>query len=281
MMIVPKEFSGERLQHFLREQLGKNYSGKRVKHLIDGYGCRVNGRIELFGSYKVQSGDRIHVDLAKQPPSCMQKGTILYEDSEMIIWNKPAGVVSDVKHLAQHFTKTIYLVHRLDKDTTGAMLFAKTPTMQRALELVFKDRGVDKVYHALVQGTPSQEEFTIDNHIGKLCEYAGQSVWGASAEGARAITHFRIIKKIGQVALVECRPITGRTHQIRVHLASQALPILGDFHYHRNKPFCYTAPRTLLHAVGLRFSHPTTGARICVEAPYPEDFAQALHELFS
>lgn len=282
MIIVSKEYGGQRLQNVLKEALGSAYSGKAIKAMIDHYGCRVNGKIELFSSYKVHVGDRIHVDLTKNKlPAPSSKGEILYEDDEMIIWNKPAGALSERESLKKHLgEKTFHLVHRLDKETTGVMVLAKTRPMQKALEELFRKREVHKVYHAIAQGQSVRHRFVVHNQLRKLCEYAGQAIWGSGSSGLEAITHFKVLKKGNKATLIECSPVTGRTHQIRVHLAEESLPIMGDAHYLRSHSFCYQAPRILLHAASVQFNHPTKGVALSIEAPYPDDFMQAVNALF-
>jgi len=161
------------------------------------------------------------------------------------------------------------------------MLLAKNAFMQKLLEVLFKKRKLQKVYHALVEGRVSTRVFTVENKLGKRCVYEGQALWGELDQGLVALTHFEVIQEKNHHALVHCEPVTGRTHQIRVHLAGQKLPILGDYHYHRETPFAYKASRVLLHAYSLTLQHPKTHKRLSIQSPYPQDFNKALLDLFS
>ena len=280
--IVSARFSGERLQNVLKQELGEAYSGKSIKQMIDRYRCRVNGKIEKFSSYKVNRGDRIQLDLAQEPVHEINRAlTILYEDDDLLIWDKPIQTVSDPTTLQALFApQKVYLVHRLDKDTTGVMILAKNTAMQKMLEELFKKREIEKVYEAIVQGRAPSEVFTVENKIGKIAQYEGQAVWGKTSEGVYALTDFEVIKMTKNHLLVKCRPQTGRTHQIRSHLAEMQLPILGDYHYARTTVFQYPARRSLLHASSASFVHPKTQRQVTAIAPYPEDFRKALNELF-
>lgn len=137
--VVPEKFSGERLQNFLKRQLGEGYSGKRIKQLIDSYGCKVNGKVEVFSSYKVEVGDKVQVDIEKLAPKSSEAVKILYEDRDFLICDKPANTISDANVFKKLLNReTLYPVHRLDKDTTGVILLAKNLGMQRLLEELFK-----------------------------------------------------------------------------------------------------------------------------------------------
>lgn len=280
--IVSARLSGERLQNVLKQELGEAYSGKRIKQMIDRYRCRINGKIEKFSSYKVNQGDRIHLDLTEESIEKAHKAPrVLYEDEDLLIWNKPIQTVSDIKTMQKLFaSQNVYLVHRLDKDTTGVMILAKNTAMQKMLEELFKKREIEKVYEAIVQGKAPAETFTVENKIGKIAQYEGQAVWGKTSEGVYALTDFEVIKMTKSHLLVKCRPRTGRTHQIRSHLAEMKLPILGDYHYARTAVFKYPAKRSLLHASSVSFMHPKLQKEITINAPYPEDFRKALDELF-
>lgn len=289
--VVPQKASGERLQNFLKNALGKVYSGKCIKQLIDNYGCKVNGKVEVFSSYKVSSGDRVQVDIQKldskkvvsnkQASISLKKVKILYEDAECLICDKPVNTISDEKVFKELLQRdSLYMVHRLDKDTTGVILLAKNESMQKLLEDLFRKREVEKVYHAIVEGKSSKALFKVENSLGKLSQYEGQSIWGFVPKGLYALTHFEVLKRAKNHLLLKCVPFTGRTHQIRVHLAEEKLPILGDSQYCRDKAFTYSALRPLLHAYSLSFIHPKDERSIHVTAPYPSDFKQALSEIF-
>lgn len=281
--VVSSKYVGVRLQAFLGKQLADAYSGKKIKQLIDTYGCRVNNKIEVFSSYKVKAGDRIQIDGQKLEGSLAKVSVkILYEDEDLWVVDKPAKLASEPKALAEALNqKVVYLVHRLDKDTTGVLLIAKKPSMQKLLEELFKKREVHKVYHAISEGKPLFATFKVENSLGKISSYAGQAIWGETTSGDHALTHFEILRKVKHYSLIKCMPVTGRTHQIRVHLQGESLPIVGDYHYHRERPFVYKAPRVLLHAYSVTFNHPNFKQMMTITAPYPQDFNKAFLEIFS
>ena len=131
---VSGKSSGERLQNFLKRHLGEDYSGKRIKQLIDSYGCKVNGKIELFSSYKVMIGDKVQVDIEKLTLKSVETVNILYEDQDFLICDKPANTISDSKVFAKLLQRnTLYPVHRLDKDTSGIVALARTERSRRHL----------------------------------------------------------------------------------------------------------------------------------------------------
>jgi 23S rRNA pseudouridine955/2504/2580 synthase/23S rRNA pseudouridine1911/1915/1917 synthase len=170
----------------------------------------------------------------------------------------------------------------LDKDTTGALILAKQDAIFDAMVQQFKTKEVQKAYLALVDGVPQKESGTIENYLGKLKTWQGQSLWGAvdPQQGLHALTHWKRLRKGPQCALVECIPVTGRTHQLRVHLAGMGHPILGDKQYGGGFRCPYPAQRTLLHAARLSFKHPVTQAPLMVEAPLPADFNNAIAALW-
>ncbi len=330
------------LLQFLRENCSDAPSVKAIKRAIDGKLCRVNSRIETFSSYPVVENDSVVLDesaFAVQQVQQTVKPTILYEDDELLIINKPAGLLSEnIRRTARFgefggsssgpavmdrdagcvpdtpkersiadgllewpskFTKPggasykaikkslpevkapLELVHRLDKETSGALVLAKTAAAKKKMIALFKERLVSKVYLALVDGAVAKAEGTIDNYLGKKHSYEGQTVYGSVEEkrGQRAITHWRVHKRGKSATLLSCEPYTGRTHQLRAHLSGMGHPILGDAQYSK-KFICHLRPkRNLLHAYTVAFKHPTTGKPIKATAPIPLDFKQALDEL--
>jgi len=272
---VGKEESGLKLADFLKQKLGPSISQKQIKRAIDQSKCSINGRPERFASVLVGYGDKIVFEAAVEPAG---EGSILFEDADMLVYNKPSQMTVETLEKKVKWR----LVHRLDRDTTGALIFAKRDAIFEALVLQFKKKAVQKSYLALVDGVPKKDEGRVENYLGKLKMWQGQSLWGAVVpeQGQHALTHWKCLRKGAQCALMECTPITGRTHQIRAHLASIGHPILGDKQYGPAKLCKYPAPRPLLHAASLRFEHPVTHVQIVVEAPLPPDFNAAVETLW-
>ena len=281
--IVSQKEEGMSLQNFLKDRL-EGLSGKAIKTLIDRFGCKVNGKVEAFSSYKVHLKDRIEIDSSRLEKTDKPSLSILYECEHYWVCNKGAHTLTDEVTFKKILkAKNLFLVHRLDKETSGVIIVAKDLVAKKAFEHLFKEREVHKTYHALCQGFLKQNEFSIENYLGKKSTYQGQAIWGQvpKSQGLYALTHFNILKQHGKFCLAECEPVTGRTHQIRVHLFEYGLPILGDAHYAKKKHFSLSAPRVMLHAKKIVFKDPMTSKEMSIEAPYPEDFAKLLDQILS
>lgn len=278
--------SGMRLIAFLLQKLDNQYSARHLKQLLEKNQCTVNDRVERFASTTVGTGDQIALSISNPLPkssALSSPAQILYEDNELLIYNKPAGIACENEKF--QFLKSgsyLALVHRLDRDTTGALIFAKSQDVFEKMVLLFKKRLINKEYLAIVDGVPKMNQGLIDNYIGEIHRYQGQKIWGEvkKQEGQQAITTWQCERKGSQSALVRCSPKTGRTHQIRVHLSSMGHPILGDFHYAKKFRCSYQAPRCMLHAWTLSFPHPTETKAIKIHAPLPDDFKKAIEQLF-
>ena len=238
-------------------------SGREIKRALEKGACRLNGKIERFGSIKLKVGDKVTF----YPPKKVALGTlkVLHQDPSLTLFNKPSGIVSSPE-------KGHHLVHRLDKGTSGVLLMARTLSMKKKLEALFKKREVKKVYIALVKGIPRKGQGTIENKLGKKGVFQGQTLYGSSLTGQLAITHYKVLKKGKGFSLLELHPETGRTHQLRVHLSELGHPILGDLQYGRNTLFPKEIDRLSLHAYRLSFTHPKTGKKIQTTAPLPKLF---------
>ncbi|MEN9344089.1 MAG: hypothetical protein RLZZ453_876 [Chlamydiota bacterium] len=267
--------AGMRLLSFLREQCKDASSVKALKRAIDNKCCLVNGNIETFSSFELHAGDEVTVDLTE---TVIAPCTVLYEDDALVAIHKRAGVVTSLEELG---IKNGFLVHRLDKETSGVLLIAKTAEVKTCLEALFKERKMRKLYLAIVDGKMEKKEGIIDRAIGKKGSYAGQTVYGVVPpdEGARAITHFQTLCLGNKASLVACEPKTGRTHQLRVHLQALSHPILGDRQYCKKFSCSYAPKRNLLHAYEVQFTHPLTKAPIKIVAPIPSDFKEAMDAL--
>jgi len=208
---------------------------------------------------------------------------ILHLDEHIIVINKPAGlpVLPDgwekdsqylVKMLEEEHGK-VWIVHRLDKGTSGIILFARTAEAHRTLNTQFENRETEKIYHAIMEGEPNWSEkvtkFPLRANVGKKHRTAVDDKNGKPSE-----TRFKVIKRYQSGALVEAKPMTGRTHQIRVHAYALGHPLLGDVLYDGEETSLISRPA--LHAYSLTITHPATNERITFKAEHPQDFATAL-----
>ncbi len=272
--------AGFSLLSFLRKRYeGAAYSIKALKRAIDSKKCRVNGRVETFSTYKLKAKDRVvleEIEKATKPLSV----PILYEDADFLVCNKPAGAVCE----QGKFPLKGLLVHRLDKETSGALIVAKKAAIFEAFEELFVKGLVTKEYLAVVDGQVKGAKGHIDNFLIKKHAYQGQTIYGScktAVKGARrAVTTWWRLKVADKATLLLCRPITGRTHQLRVHLKEMGHPILGDYQYARQFVSKLPAPRHLLHAWRLSFPHPISGQKLEIKAPLPDDLSFLLRRSF-
>lgn len=288
--IVSASEAGQKLVVFLKNKLGPQFSSRQIKQGIENNLCQVNSRLEHFASIVLAKGDVVmYVIESLESPIKFRfhfsSTDIIYEDASLLIYNKPAGFASDgpeITHAMKSYGQGGWeLLHRLDRETTGLLMFTRGSTFREQMVHAFKTHAVKKTYLALVDGIPHQTSGTVENYLGKIHAYKGQALWGAvpSKEGHHAITDWVIEQKGSQVCLIRCYPQTGRTHQIRVHLSEMGYPILGDKQYGKKFKCPYLAPRCLLHAYELDFTHPLTGQKIHAQAELPKDFKEALELL--
>ena len=227
-------------------------------------------------------------------------GGILLEDDTIIVINKPAGLLVlpdrfdrkliNLYELLKETFGTIFVVHRIDRETSGAVLFAKTAEAHALLNTAFEKRQVEKIYRAIVVGSPNDDSGCIDLPITEN-EHGVRKMKIDEKNGKEAITDYRVIEKFNDYAFVEAKPHTGRTHQIRVHLSAIGLPILADPLYSNSGWFFLSnikrnykssgeekplLARTALHAFSLSFIHPATGEKILIDAPMPKDMETVL-----
>ena len=303
-----------RVDRFLVDRL-PNVTRTKVQGAIEAGFIKVNGST-IRSSYKVHPGDEIVVALP-QPPRDTEVVPedipleIVFEDEELMIVNKPAGMVVHpayqnwsgtlVNALAYHFEQLPNmpgnegrpgLVHRIDKDTSGLLVVAKTEPALTSLAAQFYHHTIDRRYWALVWGVPESPDGTIDVNVGRSPKDRRLTVaFQDGTSGRRAVTHFKVIKDLRYVSLLECRLETGRTHQIRAHMKHLGHPLFSDVMYgggeilkgttfSKYKQFvknCFELmPRQALHAKSLEFTHPSTGERLKFDSDIPEDFRQVL-----
>ena len=205
---------------------------------------------------------------------------IIHEDNSLIVVSKPSGQLvipgrggssgpTLREEVEERVCQKVFVVHRLDQGASGVVLFAKDPGTHRLLALDFENRKVLKVYLVLARG-----RLTEDGRVDKPLWEFGSGRIGVDPRGKPSVTEFKVREKFKEATLLEVRPLTGRRHQIRVHLYSLGHPVMGDALYGKNRPVG-GAPRLMLHAQSLEFRHPS-GARLALKADLPEDFKEVL-----
>lgn len=211
---------------------------------------------------------------------------IIYEDTRLIVVDKPAGlsVLPDgwekdseylVKMLEERYGR-IFIVHRLDKITSGVMVFARDAETHRALNIQFENHDAQKTYHAILEGNPKWEEKVAKHPLRANVGHKHRTMVD-DKNGKPSETRFRVIKRYPESALVEAKPMTGRTHQIRVHAYALGHPLVEDVLYGARDR--YGLPHPMLHAQSLSFIHPATNEKVKFSAPHPADFEDALKNL--
>lgn len=269
IQVTPKDH-GMGLLSFLRDKCKwQQLSVKALKRAIDGKQCIVNGRVEFFSTHTLSTGDRIELRLGEEKKESGSLET-LFEDEWLLICNKPAGLVC-VPNIHKY-----PLVHRLDKETSGVLIFAKNPQMEEKMTALFAKRQVKKHYLAIVDGH-LQENGKLDHFLVPKTSYEGAVLYAPSKKrnGKRAITFWRCLKTGDDASLVSIEPITGRTHQIRVQFDAIAHPVLGDWQYAKQFECSYRPARHLLHSARVQFVHPATEEKMDIAAPLPQDFLEA------
>jgi 23S rRNA pseudouridine1911/1915/1917 synthase len=287
---VPETAAGERLDRFLAslDEVGSRGAAER---LLQSERVLVNGRA-LGKSHRLAGGEEVafepdapHTPELEQEPMDLR---IAYEDEHLLVVDKPAGVV--VHPAPGHGTGTLVhgllaydvaggdaerpgIVHRLDRDTSGLMVVARSDEAHRRLQRLVRNRDLDRYYTALVVGRPRSRSGRIEAAIGR--DRRDPLKHSLDTETPRpAVTHFDVVELLPGRALLDVRLETGRTHQIRVHLTAIDLPVAGDPMYGRPREL--GLKRQFLHAAHLAFTHPFTGERLDVESELPDDLATAL-----
>ena len=290
-LLVPDEATGERLDRFL-STLPEVGSRAAAERLVEAGDVLVDGSPRAK-SFRLSGGETIELEPPRAAPSGLEPEAmelrIAYEDEHLLVVDKPAGIV--VHPAAGHGRGTLVhgllghavaggeeperpgIVHRLDRDTSGLLVVARSAEAHRRLQALIRRREVDRHYLALVVGRPQSRAGRIEAPIGRdRHDPTRQSL--DTATPREAVTHFSLVELLPRHALLDVRLETGRTHQIRVHLAAIDLPVAGDPVYGR--PGELGLERQFLHAARLGFPHPFTGERIDTESPLPADLATAL-----
>ena len=299
MISLQVQDTSKRIDLWLAQHL-PDLSRSRIQQLIEQGNVQVNGLVCISKKYSLQPGDCISLEIPTAQPLNLQPENIpldiLYEDDTLIIINKPAGLV--VHPAPGHLEGTLVnallahchlpgiggvqrpgIVHRLDKDTTGAIAIAKTDLAHQHLQAQLKAKTAGREYLGIVYGAPSTESGTIDATIGRHPVDRKKMAVVPVEKGRSAITHWRVQERLGNYTLMHFQLETGRTHQIRVHSAQIGHPIIGDSVYSSAKGVGVNLPGQALHAWRLKLQHPLTGDWLEVTAPPPSTFMTLLEML--
>lgn len=296
-IIVKKEEENNRIDAYLSTKI-ETASRVTIQRLIEEGKILVNNK-KTKASYKIQEKDEVIVEEDKPKEVSIKAQNIpieiLYEDNDIIVVNKPKGLVvhpangnpdgtlvNAVMAVCKDSLSGIGgeirpgIVHRLDKDTSGVIVVAKNDKAHINMSKQIKNHEVEKTYIALVKGFVKEEEATINMPIGRSTK--DRKKMAVNKNGKNAVTHFKVLERFGNYTLLEVKIETGRTHQIRVHLSEIGYPVVGDTTYSNGKNE-WGIKGQCLHAKCLKFKHPITGKDMFIEAPLPEYFENVLQEL--
>ena len=296
-LIVTEQYVGERLDTYV-SSLNSNMSRSNCQRLIKEGNVLVNGNSSKE-AYKVKLGDEILIRIEPPKEAKIEAQdiplNIVYEDNDIIVINKEKGMVVHpgngntdgtlVNAVLSHAKDSLSgiggeirpgIVHRLDKDTSGLIIVAKNDSAHINVSEQIKNHEVTKIYTALVRGNIEEDEATIDMPIAR--DERDRTKMATNIDGKEAVTHFKVIKRYYDYTLLRVKIDTGRTHQIRVHLAKIHHPVIGDEVYSSGKNE-FDVKGQLLHSTILEFKHPRTGEKLHFEAPLPDEFKNVLEIL--
>lgn len=294
---IISDVNNERLDSYI-SKYNLDLSRSMVQKLIKENKVFVNGKNEKE-SYKIKVNDNITIQIEEPKSSKLEAQDIpldiIYEDNDIIVINKPKGMVVHpgngnpdntlVNAVLAHCKGSLSgiggeirpgIVHRIDKDTSGLIIVAKNDKSHINLSEQIKNHEVTKIYTALVKGNISEDEATIDMPIGR--DKKDRKKMSVTRDGKEAISHIKVVKRYGNYTLIRVKIDTGRTHQIRVHMAKIGHPVVGDEVYSSGKNE-FGVKGQMLHSTILKFKHPISGKEIMLEAPLPQYFEDVLSKL--
>jgi len=303
-----------RVDKFLMNRI-ENATRNKIQQAAKAGSVHVNGSI-VKSNYKVKGGDTVQVLFAHPPHENLLVGenipiNIVYEDDALLVVDKPAGLVVHpghgnysgtllnaliyhIENLPTNRNDRPGLVHRIDKDTSGLLVVAKTEHAMAHLAQQFFDKTSERSYLALVWGEPTDDKGTVEGHLGRDPKNRLlMTVFPEADQGKEAVTHYEVVERFGYVTLLKCRLETGRTHQIRAHMKYIGHPLFNDVRYGGNKILkgttftkykqfvenCFKIlPRQALHAQSLGFVHPETGEKLQFQSQLPDDFLAGIEK---
>lgn len=291
------DVNNERLDSYISKS-NLDLSRSMVQKLIKENRVFINGKNEKE-SYKIKVNDNITIQIEEPKSSKLEAQDIpldiIYEDNDIIVINKPKGMVVHpgngnpdntlVNAVLAHCKGSLSgiggeirpgIVHRIDKDTSGLIIVAKNDKSHINLSEQIKNHEVTKIYTALVKGNISEDEATIDMPIGR--DKKDRKKMSVTRDGKEAVSHIKVVKRYGNYTLIRVKIDTGRTHQIRVHMAKIGHPVVGDEVYSSGKNE-FGVKGQMLHSTILKFKHPISGKEIMLEAPLPQYFEDVLSKL--
>lgn len=296
-LLVAKECDGMRIDAYLRENT--EFSRSRIAALMEEGAVCADGKVQAKPSFKVTADQRITLCVPEVKPVDVVAQDIpidiLYQDADVVVVNKPCGMVVHpaagnedgtlVNALLYHVRDLSGIggemrpgiVHRLDKDTSGLILIAKNDRAHAMLSDQFKERLMEKHYRAVAFGNYSQDSGLIDAPIAR--HPVDRKKMAIVADGKPSQTEWKVIQRLKSATYLDVHLLTGRTHQIRVHMQSIGHPLLGDQIYAPNIKSSVRISRLMLHAYSLAFTHPTTGERMTLCAPIPHEFESIVEKL--
>jgi 23S rRNA pseudouridine955/2504/2580 synthase len=287
---VGEESETQRLDNFLLRRM-KGVPKSHVYRVVRSGEVRVNSA-RVKPDYRLKLGDKVRVppvrvsDSVSRPPAKAIEYPIVHEDPSILVINKPSGIavhggsgvsqgVIESLRAARPEAKILELVHRLDRDTSGLLIVAKKRGALVELHRMLRDGEVEKVYVAAVKGTPAGKHFDIKDPLHKYVNAKGERRVAVKEGGQEAVTRVEVLGSSGGLSFLQLRLLTGRTHQIRVHLAHAGFPVLGDDKYgdfELNRALARQGVKRLfLHARRLAFKHPVDGRPMALDAPFPDD----------
>ena len=299
VITVEEAYAGTRMDAYLSAVTDNTLSRSFIQKLVAGQQVLVNGELKEEKKYKVRTGDVVEMNIPEPAPADNVLPEeipldIVYEDEDVAVINKPRGMVVHpapgnetgtlVNGLLYHFRDLSSvggvirpgIVHRIDKDTSGLIMVAKNDKAHLSLSEQLKVHSITRVYRAIVWNNFREDEGTVDAPIAR--DPKNRFRMAVEAGGRNAVTHYRVLERYGSFTLIECRLETGRTHQIRVHMAWKKHPLLGDALYGPAKN-PYGAEGQMLHAGKLGFDHPSTGRRMEFECDPPAEFSRIVERL--
>lgn len=270
---ISKKEGNIKLLSFLKNRL--KCSNREIKKALEKGLCLVNNKVERFASVILHPNTEVKLNVLYKTLIQEKKAVSiksLYEDEYFIAVDKPVNFICSDENMHCFYPNKYTLIHRLDKDTTGILLIAKSQKFKDKMIDLFKSGGIIKKYLAFVDGRLNQKTIKIESRVKKIKTLGGQSIYGPAKNGKYALTYLKVLKEYESKTLVELTAVTGRTHQLRVHMKQISHPILGDFLYSKKFYDNSLVTRLMLHCYQIEFVHPETSQNISIISDPSKDF---------